>query len=556
LSGPSSLPLERALILAPRGRDALVARDILNDARISTVVCRDLEDLLLQLRRGADLAIVTEETLRDDTRALAGWVGAQPPWSDFPFIVLTKHGGGVERNPEAAKLHATLGNVGFLERPFHPTTLVSLVQTTLRGRRRQYECRRLNEELEIRVQNRTAELAAANRQLVAQIEERERVESTLRQMQRLEAVGQLTSGVAHDFNNLLTVVLGNIGFIERALDKAGIDGKTTQRLTYMRAAAERGAKLTDQLLSFSRRQRLEPKVLDLNGTIAGMRDLLQSTIGGSVSIETELSEDLWPALVDPTQLDIAVLNLAINARDAMEIGGTLKVSTANVRLGPPRAAEEPAAGDYVAICVSDTGAGMSPEVRTKVFEPFFTTKEIGKGSGLGLSQVLGFAKQSGGGVRIESQPGRGTAVHIFLPRANAAPQAQPEAADEGATVSRPGAVILLVDDDTAVRDVTAAMLRELGHTVEEADSGERALRLLDARRHIDLAVIDFAMPAMSGAELARHVRSRMPALPVLFVTGFAERDALTGISERYVVSKPFINGDLAEKVKLALTAAG
>jgi signal transduction histidine kinase len=556
LSGPSSLPLERALILAPRGRDALVARDILNDARISTVVCRDLEDLLLQLRRGADLAIVTEETLRDDTRALAGWVGAQPPWSDFPFIVLTKHGGGVERNPEAAKLHATLGNVGFLERPFHPTTLVSLVQTTLRGRRRQYECRRLNEELEIRVQNRTAELAAANRQLVAQIEERERVESTLRQMQRLEAVGQLTSGVAHDFNNLLTVVLGNIGFIERALDKAGIDGKTTQRLTYMRAAAERGAKLTDQLLSFSRRQRLEPKVLDLNGTIAGMRDLLQSTIGGSVSIETELSEDLWPALVDPTQLDIAVLNLAINARDAMEIGGTLKVSTANVRLRPPRAAEEPAAGDYVAICVSDTGAGMSPEVRTKVFEPFFTTKEIGKGSGLGLSQVLGFAKQSGGGVRIESQPGRGTAVHIFLPRANAAPQAQPEAADEGATVSRPGAVILLVDDDTAVRDVTAAMLRELGYTVEEADSGERALRLLDARRHIDLAVIDFAMPAMSGAELARHVRSRMPALPVLFVTGFAERDALTGISERYVVSKPFINGDLAEKVKLALTAAG
>jgi CheY-like chemotaxis protein len=227
-----------------------------------------------------------------------------------------------------------------------------------------------------------------------------------------------------------------------------------------------------------------------------------------------------------------------------------------VRLGPPRAAEEPAAGDYVAICVSDTGAGMSPEVRTKVFEPFFTTKEIGKGSGLGLSQVLGFAKQSGGGVRIESQPGRGTAVHIFLPRANAAPQAQPEAADEGATVSRPGAVILLVDDDTAVRDVTAAMLRELGYTVEEADSGERALRLLDARRHIDLAVIDFAMPAMSGAELARHVRSRMPALPVLFVTGFAERDALTGISERYVVSKPFINGDLAEKVKLALTAAG
>ena len=301
MNAPPPLQLERALILAPRGRDALVARDILLDAQTSTVVCRDLEDLLQQLRRGADLAIVTEEALRGDTRALAGWVGAQPPWSDFPFIVLTKHGGGVEWNPEAAKLTAILGNVSFLERPFHPTTLVSVVQTNMRGRRRQYECRRLNEDLEIRVQDRTAELAAANRQLVAQIEERERVESTLRQMQRLEAVGQLTSGVAHDFNNLLTVVLGNIGFIERAMERAGIDGKTAQRLGYMRAAAERGAKLTDQLLSFSRRQRLEPKVLDLNDTITGMRDLLQSTIGGSVHIETRLGENLWPALVDPTQ---------------------------------------------------------------------------------------------------------------------------------------------------------------------------------------------------------------------------------------------------------------
>jgi CheY-like chemotaxis protein len=199
---------------------------------------------------------------------------------------------------------------------------------------------------------------------------------------------------------------------------------------------------------------------------------------------------------------------------------------------------------------------MSAEVRAKVFEPFFTTKEIGKGSGLGLSQVLGFAKQSGGGVRIESRPGRGTSVHIFLPRAGEKPQAQPEAAAEGAANTRPGAVILLVDDDNAVRDVTAAMLRELGYKVEEADSGESALRLLDKRKKVDLAVIDFAMPAMSGAELARHVRERLPTLPVLFVTGFAERDALSGIGDRYVVSKPFLSGDLAEKVRHALTAAG
>jgi len=280
-----SPPDERALIFAPRGRDAVVAKGILREARIHADICCDLAELLEEIARGADVAIVTEESLRGvDTRALTTWVASQPPWSDFPFIVLTEHGGGIERNPAAAQLTEHLGNVSFLERPFHPTTLISVVRTNLRGRRRQYECQRLNVELESRVQERTSELAAANRQLLAQIEERERVESTLRQMQRLEAVGQLTSGVAHDFNNLLTVVLGNIGFLEKGLEAAGLDGKLLQRLGYMRAAAERGAKLTDQLLSFSRRQRLEPKALDLNETVAGMRDLLQSTIGGSIRI--------------------------------------------------------------------------------------------------------------------------------------------------------------------------------------------------------------------------------------------------------------------------------
>jgi len=452
----SALPAtlsERALILAPRGRDAVVAKGILREAGIQAEICADLARLLREIIRGADLVVATEEALgRIDTRGLRDWVAAQPAWSDFPFIVLTRHGGGLERNPAAALLTRILGNVSFRERPFHPTTLVSMVETSVRGRRRQQECRRLNEELESRVRERTAELAAANRQLLAQIEERERVELTLRQLQRLEAVGQLTSGVAHDFNNLLTVVLGNIAFLDKAMSKAGIDGKLAQRLGYMRFAAERGARLTDQLLSFSRRQRLEPKVIDLNQTVSGMRDLLQSTMGGSIRIETRLTTELWPALVDLTQLELAVLNLSINARDAMEMGGTLSVSTGNVSLGLPFYPEEPPAGDYVAVSVIDTGAGMTSDVRSKAFEPFFTTKDVGKGSGLGLGQVLGFAKQSGGGVRIRSMIGTGTAVDIFVPRADAQPlRPEPPASFPGSVV-KASARLILVDDDNAVRE--------------------------------------------------------------------------------------------------------
>ena len=546
--------MERTLILAPRGRDAVIAKGILRDAGLTSAICLDVSELVQELEPGADVAVVTEEALRSpELQRLAGWVSVQPPWSDFPFVVLTEHGGGLERNPAADQVTGTLGNVTFLERPFHPTTLVSVVRTALRGRRRQYEWQRLNEDLEGRVAERTSELAAANRQLLGQIEERERVESTLRQMQRLEAVGQLTSGVAHDFNNLLTVILGNIGFLEKGLAAAGVDGKHSQRLSYMRAAAERGARLTDQLLSFSRRQRLDPRALDLNETVAGMRDLLQSTMGGSVQIETKLARDTWTAFVDPTQLELAILNLAINARDAMQVGGALKVETANATLEGPLFPEDPPAGDYVAVCVTDTGCGMTEHIRAKVFEPFFTTKEVGKGSGLGLSQVLGFAKQSGGGVRIDSRPGQGTSVHIYLPRAETSAAKLPLPGGR----SRPaeafqGASILLVDDDNAVREVTRAMLHELGYRVLEAGSGGGALDLLDRNPGIDLMVVDFAMPGMNGAELARLARGKRPTLPILFVTGFADRAALTDISEFRFVTKPFLDDDLANGVRLAL----
>ncbi|HEY1505483.1 MAG TPA: response regulator [Stellaceae bacterium] len=546
------------MILAPRGRDAAVAYSILRDAQLHADICTDLFELAREIARGADVAIVTEEATRESGgRPLIEWIASQPPWSDFPFVVLTEHGGGLERNPTAAELTKMLGNVALLERPFHPTTLISVVQSSLRSRRRQYECKRLNEELEIRVNERTGELAAANRQLLRQIEERERVETTLRQMQRLEAVGQLTSGVAHDFNNLLTVVLGNISFLERDFAAAGINGKTSQRLSYMRSAAERGAKLTDQLLSFSRRQRLEPRSLDLNEIVVSMRDLLQSTMGGSVQIETDFQEKLWPAMVDATQLELAILNLAINARDAMDVGGTLTVSTANIALGEPRYPEEPRPGDYVAVCVSDTGTGMDETVRRKVFEPFFTTKEIGKGSGLGLSQVLGFAQQSSGGVRIESEPGQGTRVHIYLPR-SAALAERPSTAFTGsnAPALANGGKVLLVDDDNAVREVTAAMLRDLGYVVLEAGSGGGAFDLLERERRIDLIVMDFAMPGMNGAEVARQARIDRPKIPILFITGFADRAAISGIDGAQIIGKPFSRDELADKVTQVLSARG
>ena len=320
----------------------------------------------------------------------------------------------------------------------------------------------------------------------------------------------------------------------------------------MRVAAERGAKLTDQLLAFSRRQRLEPKPLDLNEIMSGMRDLLQSTMGGSIRIETRQDPALWPALVDPTQLELAVLNLAINARDAMDLGGNLVVETANVSLGAPRSPEEPPAGEYVAVAVSDDGSGMSEDVRQKVFEPFFTTKEVGKGSGLGLSQVLGFAKQSGGGVRISSTPSQGTTVCIYVPRTQLQPSVEDPALAAAADEAANGANILLVDDDNGVREVTAEMLRSLGYEVLEAGSGGAALDLLQREPHIDLMLIDFAMPGMTGADVARSVHSTKPQLPTLFITGYADHRALRGVSESHIIGKPFHQDELAHKVRAAL----
>jgi signal transduction histidine kinase len=441
------------------------------------------------------------------------------------------------------------------------TIVRALAEARARNEKRTAEAalQALNETLETRIGERTRELAEAYVALQAQIAEREKAEEALRLAQRLEAVGQLTSGVAHDFNNLLTVIAGNIEFLGREVSSE----RGQRRLAMMKGAAERGANLTAQLLAFSRRQRLEPTPVSLNRTVASMRDLLQSSIGGAVRIETALQDDLWPALVDATQIELVILNLAINARDAMAVGGRLAIETANVTVtGQPTRPEQPQPGEYVMVSVSDTGTGMPPEVLARVFEPFFTTKEVGKGTGLGLAQVYGFLKQSGGGIRIDTILGEGTSIKVYLPRAEGDP-ALPASRGEVECARRhpPGSkpVLLVVDDDAGVREVTVTRLSEAGYEVREATSGLQGLAALEADPCVDLVLVDFAMPGMNGAEAAAEIRKRWPQIPVLFVTGFADTAALTqagAVGVEGIVLKPFRNGELERKVAAAMAGHG
>ena len=413
-----------------------------------------------------------------------------------------------------------------------------------------------NERLEERVVERTAELEAANRRLAAQIEENEATEAQLRQKQRIEAIGQLTAGIAHDFNNLLTSIIGNIELVEARLGKQ--DERAARLLAAASGAAGRGASLTAQLLAFSRQQRLHPEPLDLNRVITDMAPLLRSTIGATITIELKPAADLWPALVDAAQIELVLLNLAINSRDAMPNGGVITIATGNVTLIAPQHPDEPQAGDYVVVSVGDTGDGISADIIDKVFEPFFTTKEIGRGSGLGLSQALGVAQQLGGSVRISSEPGAGTVVTIYLPRASSAADeaTRAPAGRQGdvAPAGRPVGGILLVDDDPDVRAVAAAMLRAAGHTVIEAGSGGAALERLDDKASpIDLLIADLAMPGMNGFELARAARQERPDLPILFVTGFADMAQSEESRHETVLQKPFRADELAAKVAEALS---
>jgi PAS domain S-box-containing protein len=410
-------------------------------------------------------------------------------------------------------------------------------------------------------EERLRELNATLEQRVTEaVAERVQAEEALRQAQKMEAVGQLTGGIAHDFNNLLAGIVGSLDLMQTRITQ----GRTAELGRYVGAAmgsAQRAAALTHRLLAFSRRQPLDPKPVEANRLVAEMEDLLRRTLGPAISLEMVLAGGLWRTLCDPVQLESALLNLCINARDAMPDGGRLTIETANAHLDDTYAAaqRDVTPGQYVAICVTDTGVGMSPEVISRVFEPFFTTKPIGQGTGLGLSMVYGFAKQSEGHVRIYSEEGKGTTVKLYLPRHRGNEEAdEPEYRAADVPQAEAGETVLLVEDEPVVRGVIVEVLGELGYRALEAADGPSGLKVLQSRSRIDLLITDVGLPGINGRQLADQARERRPGLKVLFITGYAENATLAnGFLEpgMAMLTKPFAVDALMRKVA-ALTHGG
>jgi signal transduction histidine kinase/ActR/RegA family two-component response regulator len=405
--------------------------------------------------------------------------------------------------------------------------------------------------LEQAVRDRTQELWEANQALKAEAEERQAAEAQLRQVQKMEAVGQLTGGIAHDFNNMLAVVVGGIDLAQRRL--SGPRREVLMHLQNAMEGATRAAALTRRLLSFARSEPLLPERVDSKDLIGGMSDLLDRTIGERIRIDVDLARDTWPTYVDPHQLENAIVNLAVNARDAMDGQGTMCIATRNVKIAANEVGDI-RAGDYVKISVSDTGCGMTPEVLDRAFEPFFTTKPVGKGTGLGLSQIFGFAHQSGGEVGIESQVAKGTVVSIYLPRTEVAARVRihPAVQRTDADVRVPGARILLVEDDPRVRAATVGALEDLDYEPVDCASGAEAIDLFKSQE-FDLVISDVIMPEMTGPELIRHLKATHDReFAVLFVTGYVGEGESDDLRGNELLRKPFTVGALASAVSAAL----
>ncbi len=536
------------LVLAPTGEDATVIAQTLSSRSFGTRIVASLTEVCELLREeeglGVSGLIVTEEALEGEAAVLIKCLEDQAAWSDLPTCVLTVAG-----NRDSAAIRwrffEALGNVTLLARPLTAEALLSAARGLLRARARQLQTMRHLDELkaaaltlEQRVAQRTEELMA--------------VEQTLRQAQKMEAIGQLTGGIAHDFNNLLQVISSNMELIQVRI-RQGRMREIDRHAKSATEATQRAAALTHRLLAFSRRQTLDPKPVDANQLISDMLELLKRTLGPAISVSTAFAQDLHLALCDPPQLENAVLNLCINARDAMSEGGELRLTTKNTELrGRAAVLHDLPEGDYVIVAVTDTGCGMTPEIATKAFDPFFTTKPIGRGTGLGLSMVYGFVRQSGGKVTIDSRVEAGTTVSIYLPKleGDGYPEAKKPLATPAAPVESPKTV-LVVDDEPAVRSLSAEVLREAGYNVIEAGDGVAGLSLLESNLHVDMLVTDIGMPGMNGREMADRARRTRPELRVLYITGYAEKTAFPSGNVgpgSHLLLKPFAIQDLLARV--------
>jgi signal transduction histidine kinase/CheY-like chemotaxis protein len=633
-----------------------VASALVKEAGFYANVCGDLGALLLEMEAGAGLAVIAEEAIKTaDLRGVVKWLNDQPSWSDFPIVLLTRQGGGPERNPDAVRLGQALGNVTFIERPFHPTTLVSVVGSAIRGRRRQYQTRAILADLtesenlvqtalnaghlgalelhlpeleleasdtcraffgrrpgesfsyqdllasvhpddrgrrlevldrtvktgadysieyrnlwpdgsqhwvdirarvvrrpdgsikslvgvcsditarkiaEIERENLLAQLAAertALAELTATLEQRveqrtadlmkevaarEKAQEQLRQAQKMETIGQLTGGIAHDFNNLLMAVMGNLELLRKRIPD---DPRLRRLIDGALQGAERGASLTQRLLAFARQQDLRAVPVDLRGLIQGMIDLLERSLGPRIALRLDFPPGLPAARVDANQLELAILNLAINARDAMPDGGSIDIRACEYQ---PHGDPGLKPGRYLKLAVVDSGKGMTPEILKRAVEPFFSSKPLGKGTGLGLSMVHGLAVQLGGALQLSSTVGKGTAATLILPVATQAPEVESPA--QAAQKVNRSAVILFVDDDPLIAMSTTEMLEDLGHHVIGASSGLHALDIIRSEQPLDLMMTDHVMPGMTGIELATASRKLRPSLPILLATGYAE----------------------------------
>ena len=554
MTAPNDPQSERILILAPHGRDASLARELFAHADLAAVLVPDLAELLRSLVETAGAVLVTEEAVRTaDLGPLSRWIAEQPSWSDMPFILLTRQG-GVDRNPTAARLSRILGNVSFLERPFHPTTLISIVVTALRGRRRQYEARARLEDLHAR-EGQLRELNATLESRVAEeVEERAIAEEALRQSQKMEAVGQLTGGVAHDFNNLLTIIRSSVDFLRRP------DLSEERRRRYMDAVSdtvERAAKLTGQLLAFARRQALKPETFEVGGCLREVADMLDTVTGARIRVAVDLTRSICYIRSDRSQFETALINMAINARDAMDGAGLLTLRLACNEPMPAIRGHAGSSSHFVAVSLADTGTGIPVDDLGRIFEPFFTTKEIGKGTGLGLSQVFGFAKQSGGDIDVQSELGTGTTFTLYLPQVAAPLEAPGHPGTSDERVDGAGRRVLVVEDNVEVGRFATQILEDLGFATEWAANAEAAFERLDGGvGSFDAVFSDVVMPGMGGIKLAEALRRRHPGLPVVLTSGYSHVLAEEGSHGFELLQKPYSAEQLSRVLRRVMSHRG